>query len=1167
MALNIRAIEADSNALCARFWTNSPRRWQGLIFLLAGMLLGAALVPAPGARAGEQRENLPPLELLQRAHTSFAQGDYPTAREYYLEALPSFPNNFDIMKDLGYCYYVTGPRGYSEAAKYYARAYRMDPHSNEAVDKLWQCYMALKKYKEAAVAEMKLAMLPDSSAETWKRAAEAYEAAGDPPHSSAAYLAYLQRKPGDLAARSSLARLYSLDKDYSKAADQYRLVLAANPNFSPALTGLARIFSWQGQMDRSLELYARVLRFDPDNGEALSGKAFVLLWQKHYSQALTIFKALHRRYPQDAEVKRGFGEAQRHIEENAFASAQQRRDVSKLLDYYRDRADKNPHDLEALKALTSFSADVKHCNQSIVFGRKALEVSQGAADVQLALARSLRLCQDYTEAISYYQQYLQTHPRSEDVLYELGDTLRRARRFPEALQVFQKLVQLGPSNLDGQVGLGQALAATGQYNEALTHFNQVLEQRPDYYDALQGKAYVLLWKNDFEQARPIFEALAKRNPNDLQNSQALKDIARAEGQAKWETLRPSANAPPRAWLEFYRKRLESYPQDRSAMKGIAYEEGELNHQSAAIEAYRQVLKVYPDDRDSKLELARLLSLEHEYASSLSLYQQVLEQEPDDPTVLGSLGRVYVWAGQPREALAIYRKLLAQEPTNTAYRLEEGKLEVQLKNYTPARETLGYLLSEDPENREGRLELARIDIVQGQFEAAARNYDALLKTNPQDPDALLGKARIAFYQGKFPEAQAAATEAVEKRPDNFSSVFLLASIEHARHRRRETLDLLNRAEKLSPGDPEVASLKSRVLSESKVTIRTTVGYAREIGPPTEFNGRTGLANEDLRMYTYGTTIGLNWLPKTDSYLSFVSLPTDSPPSAQLDSFGNRIPTGITGAVAPYQFLYRQSTRLGPRFTVRAGAGAVRFGPGALVSVPGQTLPIRSAEERPLGLAGVSFGLTKNLSIDVDATRSAIAYTPVSTRFGVIQDQLLGRINYFFNSRTELHLAYWYGHYSSEEYAHTSVINGLTQTAILADHDQSNGGSIIFNRTFVQSDRFSLDGGYEGLIYGFAGRGRNVFLGFFNPSFYQRHELVPRIYGTLWGPLGYDLSAGIGIQQTDRGGAITRAWNVSPDISIRVSRHLRLILGYTHYNSAEILGPLRGNAVRFITEWQY
>ncbi|HVB29502.1 MAG TPA: tetratricopeptide repeat protein [Terriglobia bacterium] len=1130
-------------------------------------LCSGCMLPAAQSRGARPSQKLPALEVLERAHTQFSQGDYDSARKNYLKVLPSFPDNFEILKNLGACYFVTGPRGYGEAAKYYARAYEINPRASGVAEKLSRCYLAIKKYQQAAELEMKLAQWPNAPAETWKRAAEAYDAAGDPSNARQAYIAYLQRKPGDLLARCNLARLDGLNKNYNYAAGQYRIVLASNPDFIPALVGMARIYSWQGQLDKSIELYDRVLRFEPDNGEALSGKAFALLWQKRYRQARELFGRLQRRYPRDAEIKRGLEEAQRHIESDAFAAAQKNGNAAELMDYYREQAAKNPNDVEALKALTSFSADTHHCSQSIAFGKKALTASNGAATVKLALARSLRLCGNYPEAVSYYRQYLQSHPGAEGVLYELGDTLRRARRFPESLQVFRQMVQSNPHNADAQVGLGQSLAATGQYDEALALFNQVLEKQPGYYDALQGKAYVLFWKDDFGHAQAIFEALEKKDPRDPQNSQALDDIARAQEAAHWKALRPAADAAPPLWIDFYRKRLASYPKDREALKGLAYEESRLNQQNAAIQGYRRVLEIYPDDRDSKLELARLLSLDRQYTDSIGLYRQALQPDPGDASVLASLARVYVWSGQPQEALTIYEQLLSADPSNAAYLLAAGQMEIQLKNYDAARKSLGRLLAMDPANRSARLELARLNTSQGQYDAALKDYDVLLKDNPQDPSALLGKARISFYQGRLPEAHTAATEAVEKRPNDFSSVFLLASIEHAQHHRRKTLRLLNQAENLSPGDAQVASLRNQVLSESRVTLSTTVAYAREIGPPSQSGGHAGLANEDLRMYTYGTTLGINLFPKTNSYLSFTSTPTDSPPGPVRDSFGNQIPTGITGATAPYEFLYRQSTRFSRRFTVRGGAGFVRFGPGDLVPIPGQPVLVQGAAQRPVGLAGVSFGLTNKLSLDLDATRSAITYTPVSTRLGVIEDRLRGRINYFFDSRTQLHLAYWYGRYTSEDYSHTVVVNGVPQSAVLADHDQGQGGSIIFNRQLVHSAGFSLDAGYEGYIYGFAGQNHNVFLGFFNPGFYQRHEFVPRIYGSLWGPLGYDLSAGIGLQQTGRGAAFTRAWNISPNLLVRVSRHLRLIFGYTHYNTAQILGPLRGNEVRFGTEWQY
>lgn len=1129
-------------------------------------MMGSA--PRFQAVASQSQRKLSALELLERAHVRFAQGDYEGARTYYLQALPSFSSNFDVLKDLGYCYYVKGPSGYVEAAKYYERAYALNPRSGQVAEKLSQCYVALNMYQEAAAIEMRLAETPGSPPEVWKRAAEAYVEAGDDARATQAYIAYLQRKPGDVAARCALGRFYSLHKDYGNAAEQYRLVLFANPNYAAALVGLARILSWQGQLAPSLDLYDRALRFEPNNGEALSGKAFVLLWQKRDREALDLFETLDRRYPHDADIRRGLQEARTRIGARTFARAERNGAVSNLMANNRGRVAKNPHAQEAFRALTSSGAGTHPCNASIAYSRKALDLLKDNDDAKIALARSLRLCKDYTEAVVYYDKYLQSHPRAEGALYELGDTLRRARRFADALKAFQKLVQLDPHNLDGQVGLAQVLAATGEYDEALSRFDRVLAQKPDDYDAQQGKAYVLFWNNDFGPARALFRALAKRNPNDPQNPKELKDIAQAEAQAKWKAMRPSADAAPQRWIDFYRKRLSADPKDPEALKGLAYAKGENHERSAAIRDYRRALEIHPHDRDAKLDLAHLLGLDEQYPASLQLYREVLSEDPDDPQVLGSLARVYVWAHHPRQALGTYQRLLSQDAENPAYLLEAARLQFELKQYAQAHASLESLLSVDPENRDARLELARVDIARGQLENASKDYDLLLRDNPLDPDALLGKARTAFYQGKLQEAQATAAEALRERPKNFSSVYLLASIEHARHRRRKTLDLLSRADQLSPGNPEVALLRKRVLSEFAVTLTTTAAYAREIGPPSESGGRAGLANEDLRMYTYGTTIGLSLFPRTASYISYTALPTESPLSPERDSSGDQVPTGISGTVAPSEFLYRQSTRLGRGVTLRGGVGFVRFGPGGRVSVPGQggTLTIRAADHNVIGQAALGLAPTKKLSLDFDAGRSAITSTSTSTRFGVVEDRLKGRINYFFNARTQFHAAYWNGRFSSKPYVHVLATNGPPQNVTQADHEDSNRVSVTFKRTIFQSNVFSFDAGYEGVAYGFGTQG-NVYLGFFNPRFYQRHEFVPRIYGRLGGPFGYELSSGIGIQQLNHGGPVTRAWQATPDLSLRVNRHLTLIAGYTHYNTAQALGPLRGNAVWFTTRWRY
>lgn len=1123
------------------------------VFLL--ILLGGARIPSAAAGQPQRVKKLTAVELLETAHTLFAQGDYEAARQYYLEALPSYPQSFDLLKNLAYCYYSSGPRGFVQAAHYYSQAYEINPNSREAAEKLAKCLTALNRHGEAAAILRKLAELPAAPPEAWKSVAEAYALAHRIPEAEAAYDAYLQRNPADLQARASLGDLYRREKAYAKALEQFRVVLSVNPNFSSALIGTARVLSWQGQYEESLRLYDRVLRLNPTNGEAESGKAFVLLWMGRAEEAQALLSKLHQRYPRDSEIKRGLEQAQAALDQKALAAARRTGDTAQVMAFYRQRLAKNPNDLTALRALATMTANLQHCSESLGYARKALELSPDDLTLELGLARSLSVCQQYAEAIARYRRFLQFQPKAEGPLSELGHALLKARRFTEAVEVLRNVLQLNPQNFDARLNLAQASAATGDYAEALLRYDEVLKASPEYYDALQGKAYVLYWTSELTQARTIFQSLAAKQPNDPQNAEALKNIARAEEEARWIARRPPPGAPPQDFLRYYQERLESYPDDRAAIKGLAYTQAQLKNYPDAIRSYRRVVEKYPDDRDAKIELARLLGWDKQYEASIALYREVLKDTPNDSEVLESLAGVYLWSGSVREALEIYQRLLAKSPSDIGRQLEVARLKLRLKDYPGAREVLASLLSADPQNHEARLRLAQMDLSQGDRENALKHFDLLLAQNPQDPDALSGKAQISYYQGDLPQAHAAATTLVKQRPDNFDAIFLLASIEHARHNRRATLTLLDQAARLSPNNPEVVAMRNRVREESAVSVHTSASFAREIGPSGRFGSPRGFIDEDLRAFSYGIRFEFSRLPRTDSYLSLNYLPSESPLG------------GIRGAVGPGEFLYRQTTRLSPRLTLRGGAGLVRFGPGKSRDLPGQPEPVPTATLSPLALAGFSLAPTKKLSFDLNATRSAITYTPTAVRLGVMENRLDGGLNFFFTPRTELHLGYFYGYYLSQRFDHVSFVNGRRLATRKADHDQGQGGSALFNRNVIRSDRLTFDVGYAGLAYGYIGRRGNVFLGFFNPRFYQRHLATVHVSGKLWGPLGYDFSGGVGVQQVEQGQALTRALILSPAFTLKASSRLSLTAGYTHYNSAQSLGTLRGKAVRLSTDWKF
>lgn len=169
-------------------------RW-GMVFLALTLAASAAWAGQATA-ANPPQGKRSPLDLLQNAHALFLQKDYEAARGYYLEVLPSFPKNIDVLKNLAFCFYRRGPNGYAAAATYYSRALELSPDSLDIAESLARCLTGLKRNAEAGAIYEKLAKRPNAPPIAWKQAAEAYADADRYRQAESAYDAYLQRNPG-----------------------------------------------------------------------------------------------------------------------------------------------------------------------------------------------------------------------------------------------------------------------------------------------------------------------------------------------------------------------------------------------------------------------------------------------------------------------------------------------------------------------------------------------------------------------------------------------------------------------------------------------------------------------------------------------------------------------------------------------------------------------------------------------------------------------------------------------------------------------------------------------------------------------------------------------------------------------------------------------------------
>jgi hypothetical protein len=219
-------------------------------------------------------------------------------------------------------------------------------------------------------------------------------------------------------------------------------------------------------------------------------------------------------------------------------------------------------------------------------------------------------------------------------------------------------------------------------------------------------------------------------------------------------------------------------------------------------------------------------------------------------------------------------------------------------------------------------------------------------------------------------------------------------------------------------------------------------------------------------------------------------------------------------------------------------------------------------------GASYSLRPNLILDLAVARDAVPYTPLSVRMGVMESRLEGGLKFSLAPRTELRVDLFLTRYSSIRFQQLDLVNGTPRLdEIAAIREPARGGSATLVRNILRRERTSLDMGYDGRMYGFTGSQQKDYMGFFNPTFYQVHQLTARLYGNLRGPLGYDFSGGLGVQQVERNEPLTRALNLNPAFTFRVHHGTSFKLGYTHYNYAQSLGMIRGNGVTLSTDSRF
>lgn len=1059
------------------------------IVLSAGLVVAVPThLPAQATRPSQIAEE------RQMADRLYEAGKTEEAKAIYQRLAPSFPEDFEFNKRLAYCFFISPKKQLAEAARYYARAYRLNPKDPEVEMNLGKTYSWLKQYKAAIPIFQRIIARDPDNPDAWLELARAQNYDGQVPAAGATYQSYLERWFNDREVRLEFAAFLSWNMQFEAALEHYRSVLKVDPNNFKARLGEAEVLAWQGKLPEGLQAYDNLLRRLPRRYEVLRGKAFVLLWLQRYEEASKLFAEVNQQKAPDADIQEALRQIARWREEEPLLQAQAQ--------------------LDALRQQIDAAMAQNNLTRAIALLQQAIPRAPDDSSLRFRLGLAYFWNRQLTEAIETLGKLSAEQPENLDALRALGNAQVEANRFADAAATFgrylerspdpavrlsraqvfswsgkyaeaitdyQQVLPSEPDNFEAALGLAQAVSWQGQHETALELFEAILQRRPGNRDALLGKAQILYWSGSVEKALAVLEPMRETWPEDREIASVLQSVREAEHQLALQQTAPQRVPDIEDLIRKYQEMLAQNPTDSNALQMLGDLYFQKNDYGQAVPYYEQALAQQPADTPLRLKAAKTASWNRDYPRAIGLYQDLVARDPDNREYRIELAKSMGSTGRNAESMEQYREILKRNPNDLEARLALARVLSWDKQLDESVQEYARVLQADPGNRDALIERARILSWKGELQTAMNLYDDLLIRTPEDRDVRLGKAQTLYWSGRSREAKEILKEMQAKYPEDQDVALTAAGVQAALGRPGRALRQLSELDKLQPGNSDVESMRRSIRQDLRPSL--ILGFTPSVDI------------YDLKIYSSTGTLYFSPAPQVRSYVFAGVTPSNDLNNSQ------------TGR----EMLFGSYGRVTDRLLLRGEIGSNSA---------------TSGSEGAIGGGGATFYVSDHMQVDFDVSRRFINYIPRPVLLGIHRLELRTGWDWRPVRGTTFHVDFYHQRYS--------------------DTNRNNGGNFSFVRNLVRRERFELESGYA---YSASGFSKNIYSGFFAPSQLQRHAVLLNLHGKVSPRVGFYFWGSLGGEQVFRDpfrldGTARFGWDVT------LSNHFKFVTGYGYFAISSI-----------------
>jgi tetratricopeptide (TPR) repeat protein len=396
------------------------------------------------------------------------------------------------------------------------------------------------------------------------------------------------------------------------------------------------------------------------------------------------------------------------------------------------------------------------------------------------------------EALSRFEQALESAPGNPEVIEAVGRALLNLGRLEEAEASFLDALEIDPEWVAPRMGLALVALGRDEPFKIVHHLERAIEADPGYPESYVELGRYYGYMGEPALAKATFERWTGRHPEDA-------DMLINAGLTLFD-----ASDFAEAYA-FFEKAVEAATEEEQRSGALTFRANALDmlgRYDEAVAAYEEVIAETPDWWEAHANLGICHARNGRMERAEAAFRRGLEDCPGSPEIRDELAaHLLAQGGDLQEALKLSEEAVALGRDEIRHLITLGEVKLALEDDEGAAEAYRAVLSLDPENPDAHLELGILHERRDETTKAEEHFIESLKADPGNPRALYSYASLYYTADDLEAAEEILERAVAADADYSPALSALASIRARRGEFGDALDFIERAVEAGESDAE------------------------------------------------------------------------------------------------------------------------------------------------------------------------------------------------------------------------------------------------------------------------------------------------------------------------------------------------------------------------------